>query len=460
MIKTLSILLSLLLFLTAFVAEAKSLPPILQVIQKEPVDLDDIRDLVHYRWYEKAWEALQKYSSENEEILLLKARALAGMKHYDEALPLFRDLVLHADSPKIRHEALLKEAMALTKLKRYSEALKKYKQLIAQEGKSKKKNLIWRTVKTAIEAKDYTEALKMLGGLSGPEVLWWKGWAHFQMQHYRLALQSWDRIRGSGTVVRVKKRRGRHRVVQKIKSGGALPSQVLYWKAMALKRSGQDKEVTGLLQQVVSKYPVSYYAVLSLAALYPDESDFEAAIKSLWKENTNGKFLGLYPREYATEIEKESKQKGLDPNLAFALIWQESRFRESVISPTGAIGLMQLMPQTALQVANGAKLKNFDLPSIFEPAVNIHLGILYIKFLKELFFDQLPYAIASYNAGEEAVSRWLSLRDHEPVEVFIEEIPFAETQNYTRKVLLAYWMYRWLYEGQTPDRFTQNSTRH
>lgn len=425
----------MLIVLIVLLAAADPLPKILRVCQTPPVTLHGIRECIDYRWHDRAWEGMKNIPEEGDEILFLKARALAGMKRYDDALVLLQQLSRDAHSSKIRHEALLRETVVLVRLKRYSEALQKYRRLIAQERKSKqRKNLILRAVKTAVEGKEYPEVVKLLRGLTGPEAFWWRGWAHFRMGEDRAALQNWKHVPAA-------------------QKKGGFSAQVLYWQATVLRKMGHQEQAVSLLQDLIAKHPVSYYAVLALGKLYPKNSDYKAAVKTLWKQDANpDKLFGIYPKEYPHIVGKEAKNRKLDPYLLFAMIWQESRFREGAVSSVGAIGLMQLMPQTALQVASAAKLKHFDLSDLFDPEINIRLGSLYLRFLKELFFDRLPHAVASYNAGEEAVARWLSRRDQEPSEIFIEEIPFSETQNYTKKVLLTYWMYRWLYERKIPER--------
>lgn len=402
-------------------ANAASLPPILQVLEKTPSTLEDIEELVSFRWFDKAWEALQTYPAQDEKTDFLKAKTLMGLKRYEEALESFKTLAKGASSPEIRRESLLKVAMVLTRLKRYEGALQVYHQLAIQENhKRKRQTLAWREFKTALEAKDYEEGLRVLRGLTGPQVLWWRGWCLFRLQNLEGAIKNWRLLSP------------RHHK--------DLYSQSLYWQAIALENLNRQSHSKAILQELVEKYSLTFYGFLARFKLNISSDDFISKIP-----------LEKYPKDFDPLIYKEAKLKGLDPFLIYSMIWQESRFKEEALSSAGAIGLMQLMPQTALQLFAASKTKHFQLADILNPEVNVRLGCFYMRFLKQLFDNRIPYALAAYNAGEEAMSRWLSLREEEPVEIVIEEIPFDETRGYVKKVLAFYWVYHWLYDGKLPE---------
>src|SRR5208337_3181219 len=135
----------------------------------------------------------------------------------------------------------------------------------------------------------------------------------------------------------------------------------------------------------------------------------------------------------------------LDPYLILSVMRQESSFEPQARSIAGAIGLMQLMPPTAGKCNKNAKglLKNAGLPSnirLTDPRTNILLGSSYLKQLLRKF-NSIPLAIASYNAGEDAVSNWLKNGKYRTIDEFIEDIPYPETKNYVKKVMTAYFEY-------------------
>lgn len=135
----------------------------------------------------------------------------------------------------------------------------------------------------------------------------------------------------------------------------------------------------------------------------------------------------------------------LDPMLAHALIKQESRYQPEIVSRVGAIGLMQLMPYTAKSVARQLRLKSPSLKDLRDPETNITLGVKYLEEGLSRFDNNLIFTVASYNAGPVAVQRWIRKYGTADLDMFIEQIPYAETKNYTKKVLGNYWVYKKLY---------------
>ncbi len=147
-----------------------------------------------------------------------------------------------------------------------------------------------------------------------------------------------------------------------------------------------------------------------------------------------------YPVAYWPEIENAAKKNGLDAHLLLAIIREESRFDTDARSIAGALGLMQIMPQTAQRIAQGSNLPYSDPESLHLPRTNIMIGAAYLKNLISEF-GSIPYAIAAYNAGEEVVRSWVREGNYATVDEFIEDIPYYETQNYVKKVLTSYFQY-------------------
>ena len=126
----------------------------------------------------------------------------------------------------------------------------------------------------------------------------------------------------------------------------------------------------------------------------------------------------------------------------------ESSYNPWAISRAGARGLMQVMPHTGALVAQGLGWADFGIAKLYEPELTIEMSAWYFHQLLKKFNGQLPLAIAGYNAGPHRVAWWLGRKDPMPLDEFIEEIPFDEAREYTKKVLRYLALYRLIYTGR------------
>jgi len=154
----------------------------------------------------------------------------------------------------------------------------------------------------------------------------------------------------------------------------------------------------------------------------------------------------IFPLDYWPLIQKYSQQLGLDPYLLAALMAQESTFTAEIRSAANARGLMQLMPSTARRYATKLGIKPFTTALLAQPEVNVRIGAYYFKELMDRF-GGAHFALASYNAGESRVARWIERTPGLPTDEFIDNIPFPETQNYVKRILGTADDYRHLYGG-------------
>jgi soluble lytic murein transglycosylase len=151
-----------------------------------------------------------------------------------------------------------------------------------------------------------------------------------------------------------------------------------------------------------------------------------------------------YPAHLLDPIRSRARDR-VDPFLVSALIREESVYDPRALSPVGAIGLMQLMPDTGRRVAREEGLDDFSVAQLYTPEINLTVGVRYLSDLLDRFAGNEAYAVAAYNAGPEAVARWLENGPPRAIEEFIEEIPFAETRAYVKRVLRSAWLYHALY---------------
>lgn len=153
-----------------------------------------------------------------------------------------------------------------------------------------------------------------------------------------------------------------------------------------------------------------------------------------------------FPLHFTPLIIHYSQQAGVDPVLVAAVIKVESAFKKEAVSSKGALGLMQLMPETAVWLAaeKGGGAADIDL---LQPETNIDLGVHYLKYLLDLFPTEYA-ALAAYNGGPTHVKRWLNDGIWDGSWANSQQIPFGETRSYVRKVELMRRIYNFLYRAE------------
>lgn len=140
----------------------------------------------------------------------------------------------------------------------------------------------------------------------------------------------------------------------------------------------------------------------------------------------------IFPIKYEDIIEKYSKKYDIEKELVFAVINAESRFNKDAVSNKGAIGLMQIMPETGEWLSQKIKMESFSKEMLYEPEVNINLGCYYLSYLIRKFENEM-LALCAYNAGSTNVYRWLNNDDYS-LNGNIHTIPFKETNKYVKKI--------------------------
>jgi soluble lytic murein transglycosylase-like protein/outer membrane protein assembly factor BamD (BamD/ComL family) len=142
----------------------------------------------------------------------------------------------------------------------------------------------------------------------------------------------------------------------------------------------------------------------------------------------------LYPLAYWETIQTEAQRRELDPYLVASVIRQESGFEPATVSNAGAVGLMQIMPNEASRIAQAGGLAAVTRQDLFVPETNIAVGAAEFRQKLNIWNGNQVLAIASYNAGEDAVRGWIERTPLDDIDLFIESIPFAETRLYVKTV--------------------------
>lgn len=152
----------------------------------------------------------------------------------------------------------------------------------------------------------------------------------------------------------------------------------------------------------------------------------------------------LYPLKYSEYVEKYAKEYNIDKYMVYAIIKAESNFNENAKSSSNAIGLMQIMETTAIETAKKMKLEVTE-EDLFKPDLNINIGLKYFTYLLNQYNNNYPLAIIAYNAGIGNVDTWIKEGIIKKDGTDIENVPFKETNNYVRKILRDYEIYKGLY---------------
>ncbi len=155
-----------------------------------------------------------------------------------------------------------------------------------------------------------------------------------------------------------------------------------------------------------------------------------------------------YRLDYLTLIRRYAAEYELDPYAVAAIVHCESGNRADVVSSAGAIGLMQLMPDTGEWIAGKLSVADYDVDMLKQPETNIRFGCWYLHFLYERF-ESNDTVYAAYNAGHNRVKNWLDDNAYSADGATLSDVPYPQTKDYVEKVQRAYDTYKKLY----PDAF-------
>jgi soluble lytic murein transglycosylase len=156
----------------------------------------------------------------------------------------------------------------------------------------------------------------------------------------------------------------------------------------------------------------------------------------------------VYPRPYADMVAELEARDALPRGLLYAVMRQESAYDPDAVSPARAVGLLQLMPDTARKIAAESGIP-FDEKWLRSPATNLDLGARYLTKMMRTFDGSAPLAVAAYNAGPRAVTRWIERMHGAPLDVWAALIPYEETRTYVVRVMSNLARYSFFEGGET-----------
>ncbi len=242
-----------------------------------------------------------------------------------------------------------------------------------------------------------------------------------------------------------------------------LAAEPSFKKTLELMHLDMRKEAAQELWSLQERLPHKRGALIGLSKAFFDLGDYYRSLTLVLRnyqpyldgrtqETPADLWVLAYPQGYWDSIASYSKKYGQDPYFIAAIIREESQFHAAALSPAGARGVMQVMPQTGEWIARNAGVPGFDRSRLFEPDMAINVGTWYIGHLMKRFKSDPLFVAAAYNAGPEAVTSWMGRNGSANMErdVFVESIPFSETRGYVKKVLRNYAEYKRIYGKTVP----------
>lgn len=188
---------------------------------------------------------------------------------------------------------------------------------------------------------------------------------------------------------------------------------------------------------------MSSYKLQMAAAIAYEWGWYDRTILTLGKAEAYDDLQLRFPMPFDKEVTRYASRFKLDRAWVYALIRAESAFMEDARSPSGAMGLMQVMPATGRETAKDMGWKSFKTSDLNHSDKNIHIGTTYLNKMYQRFGSNIILATAAYNAGPRNVAAWLPEKGCIEPEIWIEQIPFNETRKYVGRILYFASIYDW-----------------
>ena len=414
-----------------------------------------------------------------QEALFMIGRNLWNTGYYRDGLKYFKNSIDTATNHTLANQARFFIGKMHEEKKRYSKATKYYTELVSKSSDEYAERAAWQlgwmnyTIGNFKKAYDYFDnsVRKYPSGLFIESSMFWSAKSAKQLKHMDLAQQIFTSVNMTFPYTYYGIRAGEMKPGKKFfpeilrEEELPLATPILSTDAHFHHSRGVELSATGFYEdarleikklEITTRKNIS--GVLWLTKLYNDAHAYSDTMrvmqlyknfktKLLEKDLTKNFWKNFYPLAYAKAIHDNAKIFNVDPYFVKGLIRQESLFNSQVQSRAGAIGLMQIMPETGrVLYANSKKSEPFNTTILFNPETNIQLGIQYIDQLNKRFKKNRTHILISYNAGPHNLKKWLKRFSHlQDPDVFIESIPYPETRKYVKKVLRNYGIYQSLY---------------
>ncbi len=381
----------------------------------------------------------------------LAAEAALHVDRFDLSKELYETLVhKHAGTPASR-EALLRVGLLEYRLKNYPLAIAAFERLLVlpqtENYELTARHWLWRSLQKTKDEKRAREQAEIL-------------MTKFPFSYYGLRARA-ETLGGGASV------EWPAETAPKIESRFLVTSfeKGAFERARILIEAGWFDEAQTEMAQLPTPTKPEEKAVL--ARLWAAAFHYPLATKLVneaWDANPGFRkapFLDVaFPREFTRVIESQAAARKLEPALVMSLIKQESAYNIRAVSSSNALGLMQIIPPTAREIAQDLKIGDLTLPDdLFVPAQNIRMGSYYLSKVLRKVSGHVPLGLASYNAGPYKVERWMKSRpslsglagvrsSNPDDELWFDELPWDETSYYVKAILRNLILYRVLDKGR------------
>ncbi|MBS1793753.1 MAG: transglycosylase SLT domain-containing protein [Acidobacteria bacterium] len=398
------------------------------------------------RHFPEAREHWQKIIDNYSNEPLAMAKALFGMarafmweRQYEKAVDWFDRLLKDYAATKEGRDGLNFKGACLVRLGKNTEAAKTYELYTVMYPAGEKIESAYMNIIDALrEAKKYDDANQWVDKarvrFSGQPAETNALHARLRMEIFR---QNWTQ---AATVA------DQLLLINKFSGSMTSGDEVRYLKGFVFEKAGRKPEAIAAYSSIRDNV-ANYFGGLAaekLRTLDPgNQIQTTAQVSSALTKD--------YPVVFRAELLRAARMQRIDPRFVLAIMKQESSFRPGAKSPSAARGLLQLVFDTALKYNKQAGYPSLQPDDLYQPAVNIAIGTIYMAELRNQFGGLYEAIAASYNGGEDNAARWLNRCKPKDAGIFAAEVGFPETKAYVSKVMSNYRVYRALYT-ETLDR--------
>ncbi len=389
---------------------------------------------------------------------------------FEEAIAEYLGLVERFPLGEYAAPGLFRAGLTHYRLGRYEEARDMWERLLREYGTSemRSRTLFW-LGKVCLQHEDVEEGTEYLNQLLASDATGYYGlratdllrggppdYAHdiYQQDLYtmedeaeRVAFEEWLRVWAGG---------------EEGQPLSELASRVmqdsLFRKGLELLRVGQRDSAKARFRELRTRFQDDPLALYQLGLFFQREGFYDQSVACaqrilILSPETSvynvPRFLQKlhYPVYFADLIVPEAEKRGLEPLLFCALIWQESWFDRFATSGYPARGLTQFIDPTSEWVAEELGLTDFEPTDMYRPVVSVEFGGWYLEWIMDYEEGSIFRTLAHYNAGPGNVARWHREGEVTDIDLFVEEVDFAQTQAFINRIYQHYWIYRTAYYG-------------